>query len=86
MNSAFPGSDLQTLLSVFAVLPGAYVLLSPELIIQAVSDEYLAVTSSRREQLLGRDMFEALPENPAVPQASAQEDLRRSMLQVLSTG
>ncbi|GAB3309944.1 PAS domain-containing protein [Hymenobacter tenuis] len=86
MNSAFPGSDLQALLSVFTVLPGAYLLLSPELIIKAVSNDYLAATASRREQLLGRPMFEAFPDNPMVPEANAVANLRSSLLQVLSTG
>ncbi|GAB3243521.1 hypothetical protein GCM10027346_40330 [Hymenobacter seoulensis] len=86
MISAFPGSDLPALLSVFTVLPGAYLLLSPELIIQAVSNEYLAATASRREQLLGHPMFEAFPDNPMAPEAQAVDNLRSSLLQVLSTG
>ncbi len=79
-------STLPDLLSVFRALPGAYLLLSPDLVIEAVSDEYLAVTLTTRASLMGRSLFEAFPDNPAAPDAHATHNLRASLEQVLATG
>jgi PAS domain S-box-containing protein len=71
---------------VFNALPEATLLLSAELRIEAVSDTYLEATHACREDLLGRHVFEAFPDNPATPQAQAVHNLRDSLLQVLATG
>jgi len=71
---------------VFNALPGAYLLLTPELLIEAASDDYLAATLTTREQLLGRFLFEAFPDNPAAPEAYATRNPRASLTQVLATG
>ncbi|WP_375417824.1 PAS domain-containing protein [uncultured Hymenobacter sp.] len=78
--------DFSTLLPVFNALPGAYLLLSPELIIEAASDAYVASTLMARERLLGRYLFEVFPDNPAAPEAHGQRNLRASLAQVLATG
>ncbi len=67
-------------------LPDATLLLSAELRIEAASDTYLAATLTRREQLLGRTMFEAFPDNPATPEANSGQNLRASLQRVLETG
>lgn len=46
---------------------GMFLLLTPELIIVAASDEYLAATMTRREQIVGRHVWEVFPDNPDVP-------------------
>ncbi|MGY2134948.1 PAS domain-containing protein [Hymenobacter sp. HD11105] len=74
------------LLSVFAVLPGAHLLLSPALHILAASDEYLVATLTQRPTLVGQYLFDAFPENPQDPEARALPNLRASLLQVLTTG
>ncbi|WP_324673551.1 PAS domain-containing protein [Hymenobacter sp. GOD-10R] len=79
LNDSFP-------LSVFNALPDAYVLLSPELIIQAVSDAYLAATLTQRKSLVGKHLFEAFPDNPKTPNAQGVSKLRASLQQVLATG
>ncbi|WP_426061486.1 PAS domain-containing protein [Hymenobacter sp. B1770] len=71
---------------VFNILPGAYLLLTPEAVIEAVSDDYLAATLTTREQLVGRVVFEAFPDNPAAPEAHGTRNLRASLAQVLATG
>ena len=71
---------------VFAALPGAYLLLSPTLVIEAVSDAYLAATLTTRDQLVGQPLFAAFPDNPAMPQAQSIANLRGSLEQVLATG
>ena len=74
------------LLPVFDALPGAYLLLSPELVVEAASDIYLAVLLRTREQLIGRPLFDVFPDNPAAPEAHGPRNLRASFAQVLATG
>jgi len=74
------------LLPVFNVLPGAFLLLSPDLLVEAASDAYLAVTLMQREQLIGRPFFELFPANPATREVHGERNLRASFAQVLATG
>jgi PAS domain S-box-containing protein len=74
------------LLPVFNALPGACLLLSPQLVVQAASDTYLAVTLTQRASLVGKDVFEAFPANPDAIDSSAVATARASMEQVLATG
>jgi signal transduction histidine kinase len=72
--------------AIFNALPRPYVLLSPDLVIEAVSDAYLRATLTRREQLLGKFIFDAFPDNPQAPEANGVLNLRASLAQVLATG
>ena len=74
------------LLPVFNALPGACLLLAPNLQIVAASDAYLAATLTRRDQLLGSYLFDAFPDNPQAPEADGVRNLRASLAQVLATG
>ncbi len=78
--------DSSTLLAVFQALPGAYLLLSPDFNIEAVSDAYLSETLTERHQLVGRYLFDVFPDNPLAPEAHAVRNLRASLAQVLATG
>ena len=71
---------------VFAALPGAFVLLTPELRIVAVSDAYLASVLTTREQLLGQYLPDAFPGEPGTPEGDTMTSLRASLQQVLATG
>jgi len=79
-------SPPENLLAVFNSLPGAYLLLSRDLIIEAVSDAYLEATLTKREDLIGLTMFQAFPDNPEAPEARGTTNLRASLEQVLATG
>ena len=48
--------------AIFEASPDLYLLLSPELRIIAVSDAYLKATHTQREQILGRYLFDVLPD------------------------
>lgn len=67
-------------------MPGAYLLLSPDLVIEAASEVYLLETLTQRENLLGRYVFDAFPDNPAAVSANAVRNLRASLEQVRATG
>ncbi len=69
---------------IFERLPGRYLILSSALEIVAVNDAYLEATMRTREQLLGRYVFDAFPENPDDP-AGGVDKLRDSLGFVLAT-
>lgn len=76
------GIDFQHL---FESIPGLYLVLSPELIIVAVSDAYLKATLTERSKIIGHDIFEIFPDNPDDPSASGVGNLRASIQRVLDT-
>jgi len=56
-----PAPDFQAL---FESAPGPYLVLTPALTIVAVSETYLKATMTKREEILGRNLFDLFPENP----------------------
>jgi signal transduction histidine kinase/ActR/RegA family two-component response regulator len=68
--------DFQAL---FQAAPGLYLVLDPGLRIVAVSDNYLAATMTKREEILGRGIFEVFPDNPDDPEATGVDNLRASL-------
>jgi signal transduction histidine kinase len=73
------------LLPVFHALPGANLLLSPEWVIVAASDDYVAATLTQRDVLVGQYLFDAFPDNPQTPEAHAGANVRASLTQVLAS-
>lgn len=72
--------DFRTL---FESAPGSYLVLTPALVIVAVSDAYLRATMTRREEILGRHLFEVFPDNPSDATATGVSNLRTSLTRVL---
>jgi signal transduction histidine kinase len=77
---ATPEPDFRRL---FEAAPGLYLVLDPDLQILAVSDAYLEATMTRREDILGRGLFEVFPDNPDDPEATGAHNLRASLDRVL---
>jgi PAS domain-containing protein len=75
-----PTPDFQAL---FEAAPGLYLVLTPELIITAVSDGYLRATMTKREDILGRHIFDVFPDNPGDPNADGTRNLKASLQRVL---
>jgi serine phosphatase RsbU (regulator of sigma subunit) len=69
----------------FAVTPSPYMVLGPDLVIADVNDAACRVTGRTREDLLGRYLFDAFPENPADPGAEGVRILHDSLHRVLRT-
>ncbi len=65
--------------SIFESSPGLYLVLTPDLKIIAVSDSYLKATMTRRDNILGRGLFEVFPDNPDDPTADGVGNLRASL-------
>ena len=77
--------DYQTL---FNAAPAPYLVLTPDLrqfTIIAVTDAYLAATMTRREEVIGRRLFEVFPDNPDDPKADGVRNLQASLLRVIET-
>ncbi|WBO61766.1 PP2C family protein-serine/threonine phosphatase [Streptomyces camelliae] len=71
--------------ALFAATPSPYLVLGPDLVIVDVNRAYLAVTGRTREDLLGRHVFNAFPDNPADPEADGVRNLGASLHRVLAT-
>jgi PAS domain S-box-containing protein len=71
--------------ALFESLPGHYLVLTPDLKIVAVSNAYLEATMTKRDEIIGRGLFEVFPNNPADPGASGVANLRSSLERVRQT-
>ncbi|MGW6263363.1 PP2C family protein-serine/threonine phosphatase [Streptomyces sp. NPDC055085] len=72
--------------SLFAAAPSPYLVLSPELIIVDANEAYMRATNRTWEGLVGQYMFDALPDNPADPDADGARNLKASFGRVLASG
>lgn len=76
------------MISVFESLPGLYLILKPDaprFTIEAVSDAYTAATLTKREDIVGKGVFEVFPDNPDNPEAKSVANLTASLQKVLRT-
>jgi signal transduction histidine kinase len=72
----------------FEAVPGAYLVLEPDppnFTIVAVSAAYLRATMTKRDELLGKGIFEAFPDNPDDASATGVRNLRASLERVVAT-
>ncbi|MGP3971082.1 PP2C family protein-serine/threonine phosphatase [Streptomyces sp. 6N223] len=81
--SGIPGIDFE---AVFRAVPGGLALFTTELVYVDANDAYLELVGRTRDQLIGRYVFDAFPENPDDPAASARGDVYRSLRRVATTG
>ncbi|AQU70941.1 PP2C family protein-serine/threonine phosphatase [Streptomyces niveus] len=70
----------------FEALPSPYLILDPRLVILDANVAYQRVASLRRDQLLGRYIFDAFPDNPQDPDADGVRNLSASFARVLASG
>lgn len=66
----------------FETAPGPYLILTPDLTIAAVNEAYLTATMTKREDIVGRGLFEVFPDNPDDPAATGVRNLRASLERV----
>lgn len=69
--------------SLFKATPDPYLILSPQLNIIEVNEAYLRATMVKREEILGRPLFDVFPDNPEEPEATGARNLRASLMRVL---
>src|SRR3984893_9793821 len=78
LSSTQPGFQ-----ELFQSTPGRYLVLAPDHTIVAVTDAYLHATMTKREDILGRGVFEVFPDNPNDPSATGVRNLRTSLQRVV---
>src|SRR5690348_5630881 len=86
LGSSVPDLDFQRF---FECAPGLCVVLYPDnnYEIVAVTDFYLRATMTKREEILGRNIFDVFPDNPAdLAATQARDSLRASLETVIRTG
>lgn len=71
--------------AIFEQAPVNYVVVDTDWRITAVTDGYLAMTMRTRQELLGRSIFEAFPDDPDDPDAKGTRVLRAGLEQALSS-
>jgi serine phosphatase RsbU (regulator of sigma subunit) len=69
---------------VFDVLPTPILLLSPDFVIVDMNAAYLASVGRHRDELIGRVVFDAFPDNPDDADADGVENLRASLERVVA--
>ena len=75
-----PTPDFQAL---FESAPGLYLVLTPTLTIVAVSEAYLKPTMTRRDEILGQNLFDIFSDNPGDPTTTAVANTHASLDRVL---
>jgi PAS domain S-box-containing protein len=71
--------------SLFESLPGLFMIMTPDLKIVSASNAFLGGTMTRREDIVGRGIFEVFPDNPNDPAATGVANWRASLDQVRKT-
>ncbi len=69
----------------FKFAPGAILVLMPDWTIAEVTEEYLRLVMKKRENTVGRNIFETFPDNPE-DETPRSEQVRASFLKVFATG
>ncbi|HJV86071.1 MAG TPA: EAL domain-containing protein [Noviherbaspirillum sp.] len=87
MNRSDPPPSLpaKEILQIFDATPAPYLVMSPDFTIVAANDAYLHATLTRREEIVGRHMFDVFPDNPQDPEAQGVAALTASLQRVLAT-
>jgi signal transduction histidine kinase len=85
MSQRFPQPVVSDWRAALEAAPDPYLILSPDLRIVAASDAYLRATMTQRDAILGRDLLDVFPDDPADPAATGGSNLRASLLQVLES-
>ena len=84
-SAGAPSIDFKKL---FEAAPGMFLVLLPDdptYSIIGVSDAYAEGTLTKREEILGRGLFEVFPDNPDDPNATGVANLHASLRRVLTT-
>lgn len=72
--------------TIFRASPSATLVLDVELQIVDANTAYLRTTGRELEELVGKNIFEAFPENPDHPEGDGVRNLRASIRRALDTG
>ena len=71
--------------ALFESAPDLYLVLTPDLVIAETTNAYANATMTRREEIVGKGIFEVFPDNPEDPSAEGVRNLRASLHRVVKT-
>lgn len=74
--------------SLFEAAPGSFLVLepvSPDFTIVAVSEAYLRATLTRKDDIIGKKLFDTFPDNPEDTEATGMSNLRASLEHVIES-
>jgi len=88
LSSAMRTEPRIDLLGLFEALPGIHVVVTsdPDHVMVAVSDARCRATMTRREDVIGKRLFDVFPDNPADNSSTGTGNLRASLARVATTG
>ena len=69
--------------ALFEATPSPYLILNADFGIVTANSAYLRATSTQRDDIVGRSLFEVFPDNPGDPQATGVANLQASLLRVM---
>jgi PAS domain S-box-containing protein len=72
--------------ALFRASPYPYLVMAPDLTIIGASGAYLRSVGRTEEELVGRYLFEAFPENPGNPSSTEAGEVKASLLRALAKG
>ena len=72
--------------ALFTACPNPYLILDRELIIVGVNDAYARATMTKREEIVGRHLFDVFPDNPDDLQSNGTSNLHASLIRVIEYG
>ncbi len=73
-------------ISVFQSLPMPALLLSPDFIMIDLNRAYERISGRSREELIGRPLFDAFPDNPTEPGVTSSGNLGASLRRAVASG
>ena len=79
-------ADTMDLGAAFDASPNAYVLLTPDLVIAGVNTAYTELVNARRDQVVGRPLFEAFDSGPGDQAPGNVRQVRDSLINAVQTG
>lgn len=72
--------------ALFEAAPSPYLVFGADLVVVEVNRAFLEATGRNREDLVGKYIFEAFPDNPVDPEAVGMRNLHASLRRVLRSG
>lgn len=72
--------------ALFAACPSPYLVLDKEFTIVAVNDAYASATMTKRDEIIGRHLFDVFPDNPDDLNSNGTSNLHTSLIRVLEYG
>lgn len=76
-------SNIPDFQKLFEASPDVYLVLSPDFQIVAATEERLKATKTKRDEIIGKGLFEVFPDNPDDPNATGVANLKASLKRVL---